>query len=156
MTCIRRPIATAMLTVMTALTFAPGVRAACWSAAERQAIAVRVLQSEITVGALTCGIKHAYAAFVNQQETQLRRHGGTLSDYYTSAYGDNAGQRKLDALVTRLANEASQRKTRWPSGYCDFVFALTHRAAATPPERLAEFASAQPPGRRASTLAVCD
>lgn len=137
-------------------TAAPGVAAAaCWSEAGRAAVAVRVLQSELTLGALVCGHRGAYARFVERQEAELRRHGEALAAHFHGAYGPAEGERRLDAFATRLANEASGRKTAWTSDYCAYLKALTDRAAALPPDRLAAFAAAQPNARRTAAEGAC-
>lgn len=125
----------------------------CWPPAAADAIAVRVLQSELTVGALACGAPEPYAAFIRNQSTALKRHGTELTEHYAALYGEKDGARARDALVTRLANEASTRKVAWTTDYCAFVQALTLRAAAA--GRLAEFARAQPHARRALDDRAC-
>lgn len=128
---------------------------ACWSKAAAEAVAVRVLQSELTVGALACHLPAAYARFVDRQGPALGRHGGALTAHYRRAYGDKIGQRRLDALVTRLANQASARKTGWRSGYCDFVRALLVHATAAAPGRLGAFAARQPHAEAALNEGAC-
>lgn len=127
----------------------------CWPPREADAVAVRVLQSELTVGALACGMPKPYAAFIQRQGDALSRHGAALIDYYARTYGETDGPRALDALVTRLANEASTRKVDWPAGYCEFMQALLDRAAATPSDRLARFAASQPHARRTLRAGAC-
>jgi hypothetical protein len=154
MKTMHRPFLAASLFLAGTILASPATASGCWRQTERQAIAVRVLQSELTIGALACGRPNEYAQFVNRQQSTLQRHGGALTQYYRAAYGKDEGQRRLDSLVTRLANEASRRKSAWPSGYCDFVTALTLRAAAAPPGRLADFAARTPHAQRA--MARCD
>ncbi len=151
----KRGLAAAAALFLAATTSQAGARA-CWGQTERRAIAVRVLQAELSIGALACGTPEAYAAFVDRQSEELRRHGGALAQFYARNYGDRTGERKLNALMTRLANEASSRKSQWPTGYCDFVAALTHRAASAPPGGLADFAANQPHARHAMGAQGCD
>jgi hypothetical protein len=155
MKTINRHFLAASIFVVGAALAYPLTANGCWRQTERQAIAVRVLQSEITIGALACYRPNEYGEFVNRQQRTLQRHGGALTQYYLAAYGEDEGQRRLDTLVTRLANEASRRKSAWPSGgYCNFITALTIRAAAEPPARLADFAASTPHAQRA--MARCD
>ncbi len=134
---------------------AAAAEAPCWTAPESKAIAVRVLQSELTVGALACGLPDAYRTFVESQQPALQRYGAVLTGYYARAYGEVAGERRLDAFVTRLANEASTRKADWPNGYCAFVRALTERAAVIPPETLGDFAAVHPYARKTAAAGLC-
>lgn len=127
----------------------------CWPPATADAVAVRVLQSELTVGALACGAPEPYAAFVRNQSAALKRHGTELTEHYAALYGEQKGARARDALVTRLANEASTRKVAWTADYCAFVRALTLRAAEAPAGRLGAFARTQPHARRALDAGAC-
>lgn len=128
---------------------------ACLSEAAAEAVAVRVLQSELTVGALACHLPSRYARFVDAQTDALSRHADALTRHYMDSYGERAGQRRLDALVTRLANEASARKSGWRSGYCPFITALLDRAAGTAPDGLGRFAVNQPHAEAAMNAVAC-
>lgn len=125
----------------------PAAASGCWDDQTAEAIAVRVLQSELTVGAIACDLKQDYAAFVETQRPTLRRHGEVLVAHYEHAYGTEA-PRRLDALVTRLVNEASSRKSDWIAGYCTFVTALTRRAIGAEDAELGRLALGQPSSRQ--------
>lgn len=116
---------------------------------------MRVLQSELTVGALACGMPEAYAAFVERQAPTLERHATVLKDFYVDRLGDDHGPRAVDALVTQLANEASTRKVSWTADYCSFMQALTDSAARQPSGTLGGFATTQPHARRALAKGAC-
>ena len=151
----RTPLGTGFLAAALAVAAPATAAPPCWSPAERVAVAVRVLQSELTLGALVCGHRDVYSDFVSRQSEDLKAHGAALIGYFDRAYGGREGQRKLDALATRLANEASSRKTEWTADYCAFLRALTERAAGLAPGKLGLFAAAQPHARKTATQDAC-
>lgn len=97
--------AAAGLSVMFAASVA---QATCAAPHEQSALQARVLQSELMVAALSCGERARYNAFVRKYETALVDYGQDLKAFYTRTYGRH-GERELGRLVTRLANDASQR-----------------------------------------------
>ena len=127
----------------------------CWPPPAAAAVAVRVLQSELTVAALACGAPEPYAAFVDRQGDALRRHSDSLIAYFEAAHGEAAGQQAVDAFVTQLANQASARKVDWTAGYCDFMRAVTLRAAETAPDALGQLARMQPHARKLLKAQAC-
>lgn len=127
----------------------------CWPPSTAEAVAVRVLQSELTVAALACGMTEPYAAFVESQADALRGHSDSLIGFYQDAHGETAGQEAVDALVTQLANQASTRKVDWTAGYCDFMRAVTLRAAKTQPSDLGQLAQVQPHARKLLETRAC-
>ena len=146
-------LAIGALMALAPMTTANGV--SCSAQVHSEAVAVRILQSELTVGALACDQHQKYAVFVLRHEPMLREYGDVLTDYFFSRYGHTEGQRALDAYVTRLANEASSRKSGWASHYCTFVSALHHQASSLPSASLGSFASRQPQARRLQHDDLC-
>ena len=152
----RRRLAGAVgVTALAAAMNASAATQACWTSVEADAVAVRVLQSELTLGALVCGHQDVYAKFVQRQAPALKAHSAALIEHFRRAYGEPEGQRRLDTLATRLANEASTRKTDWTADYCAFLRALTERATATPPDKLGAFAAVHPHARRTAADGAC-
>ena len=87
---------------------------------EKEAIAFRYLQTELMVAALSCGrqeYRSKYNTFVLRYRPAFRRNGRTLRTIFKRNYG-NGGKRRLDAYVTRLANEASVRSME-RSEFCE-------------------------------------
>jgi len=80
----------------------------CVDANARTALEMRVLQSELMVSALTCGQKSNYNAFVTTFKPFLKKQGGQLPSFFIKVYGPKTGPEKLNRIVTRLANMASQ------------------------------------------------
>ena len=78
---------------------------------EREAINFRLLQTELMVAALSCGrddFRSKYNTFVVRFRPALRSNGRALKAIFKRNYG-HRGKRRLDAYVTKLANEASVR-----------------------------------------------
>lgn len=89
--------------------------AACYTPAEAQAVQVRILQSELMVAALACRDSNPelamitkYNAFVNRHSTGLVSQNRVLERHFDRHYGAQ-GKRRMDALLTALANDASKR-----------------------------------------------
>jgi hypothetical protein len=89
--------------------------AACYTPAEAAAIHVRMLQSELMVGALACrdsnpelGMISQYNAFVNRHSVRLVGENRVLERHFDKHYGAQ-GKRRMDTLLTALANDASKR-----------------------------------------------
>lgn len=92
------------------LTSAQPARAeACADRDARRALELRVLQSELMVAALTCGQRQSYNAFVTTFKPFLKDQGAQLRTFFVEQYGLAAGPERLNRMVTRLANTASQR-----------------------------------------------
>lgn len=141
--------------ILTAAPIGGSMAASCSTPLHTEAVAVRILQSELTVGALACDQQSQYAMFVERHAPTLREYGSMLTRYFKDRYGEREGQRALDAYVTRLANEASTRKSDWTSHYCLFVAALHDQASSLPRGDLGPFASRQPQARRLGQRDLC-
>jgi hypothetical protein len=85
---------------------------------ERDAVNVRILQSEMMVAALSCNLRHQYNAMVGQFEQELVAHAGTLKAMFRRDHGNRA-QKALDDYITRLANDASMRSIRARVRFCE-------------------------------------
>ncbi|MEP4379037.1 MAG: hypothetical protein ABJ215_00040 [Alphaproteobacteria bacterium] len=81
------------------------------------AVRARVVQSEMMVAALSCGLRNQYNAVVAEFETELVSHGRVLRSMFTRTHGAG-GQLALDRFVTKLANDASSRSNRARHAYC--------------------------------------
>lgn len=124
--------------------FAAGQASAmCVSSSERQAMTMRVLQTELMVAALTCGQQGEYNQFVRQFEGELVTQGKTLRSTFQRLYGGK-GQPRLDGFVTRLANEASQRSIGDRAAFCPRASELFSVVLKTPPAALVSVAEQQP------------
>ena len=71
----------------------------CTSAANLEALNVRALQTELMVGALACGERERYNAFVQARQPELVPYAQTLQ---------RMQGKRTNAFVTRVANAASR------------------------------------------------
>lgn len=101
---------------------------ACYTAVEATAIHVKMLQYELMVGALACresnpelGMMQQYNAFVTRNSDWLVSHSRILQAHFEKHYGPQH-KRRLDTLVTALANDASKRSMT--DRYCDSAATL--------------------------------
>lgn len=81
------------------------------------AFQVRALQTELMVAALSCQARGDYNAFVRKFSEPLAANGRTLRAYFHEAFSGD-GSRRLDRYITRLANEASNKRIRLGGDYC--------------------------------------
>lgn len=104
----------ALMGVMPSLAFAQG---SCRNATELQAIAVRMLTTELMVAALGCSgatedsFRNRYGSFVQKFNTDLVKNGSLLKTHY-ARYG---GESRMNMMVTQLANLAEQRRRADPN-----------------------------------------
>lgn len=91
--------------------------AQCATPRDQVALDARVLQTELMVAALACQNQANYNAFVRKFRIQLVEQGRSLRKMFERQHG-KAASRHLNALVTRLANEASQRSMAKRAGFC--------------------------------------
>jgi hypothetical protein len=117
-----------LVTSLTALTLAwapitVAKAANCYGPAETTAVQVRMLQSELMVGALACrdsnpelGMIEQYNAFIHRLGDRLVSHSKVLQAHFLKQYGP-ASKRQMETFVTALANDASTRSMTAPN-YC--------------------------------------
>lgn len=97
----------------------PGLAAAqnCARPNEQKALNARLLQTELMVAALVCEKQQNYNDFILKFQTQLVDRSKSLRSLYQRLHG-GAASKRLNALVTRLANGASQRSNQQYVGFC--------------------------------------
>ena len=92
-------------------------QANCRSSTELQAIAVRMLTTELMVAALGCSgttedsFRSRYGSFVQKFNPELVRNGSELK----SQYARRGGESRMNMMVTQLANLAEQRRRSDPN-----------------------------------------
>ena len=131
----RHSLAAAILAsalVIAAVAPAEAGRMACVSARDEIALNARVLQTELMVAALACGEQRRYNAFVTTFRREIAAQGSSLRRFFSRAYG-YAGTRRLNAFVTRLANDASIRSSAGSRRYCVAAGSLMAEALAAKP-----------------------
>jgi hypothetical protein len=116
----RRAARCAVVTVavlVTVLSSRPGAAESCSRPADQMALNTRVVQTELMVGALACNNQQLYNEFVTRYRSELIKQGQSLREMYDRRHG-RAGTTHMNQLVTRLANEASQRSVTHRYGFC--------------------------------------
>lgn len=115
----------ATISIIGALIAAPlaDAQARCLNARERNAVNVRIVQTELMVAALSCravpdrDFTNQYNAFVRKHGSGLVGNARILQAYFKARYGSE-GQRQLDAFITELANDTSRRSMNSPT-FCN-------------------------------------
>lgn len=116
----------------------------CADNSARVGLEMRVLQSELMVAALTCGQRSDYNAFVTAFKPQIKKHSANLKAFFHQAYGEKATV-KLNRMVTRLANQASQRSVTQPtSAFCAQSKMRFAKVLAAAPDQLTRIAHTNP------------
>lgn len=118
-----------------------GTAVACNTAAEKAAVDVRLLQTELMVAALTCGKQSDYNSFVRKFETDLIDHGLELKRYFVRQHGNQRGTDELSRFVTSLANQFSGSNIQHGNQYCGMVAPLFDEVLAMNGGQLAAFSA---------------
>lgn len=129
--------------------------AACVSQADREALDVAGLKSQLMVQTLTCKNDNEYNAFINKFKPELNADEKTASNYFSRTYGRN-GQRRQDEYLTLLANSRADISQKDGSRFCAHNEDLFRQVLAlNNGSELKEFAAGrttgQPPG-----MAACE
>lgn len=113
----KKLVALTVAALMGALPSPAFAQGACRNATELQAIAVRMLTTELMVAALGCSgatedsFRNRYGSFVQKFNTDLVKNGAALKSHY-ARYG---GESRMNMMVTQLANLAEQRRRSDPN-----------------------------------------
>jgi hypothetical protein len=113
---------------------------ACATAEDEVTLNARVLQTELMVAALVCGEQQRYNAFVNTFKSELSQRGQSLRAYFKRVHGPS-GENRMNAFVTKLANDASQRTANGPAAYCAAAARLFSEVLVSSPRDLARIAA---------------
>jgi len=114
--------------------------APCAALPDQAALQVRMLQTELMVGALTCNQRAGYNAFVARHQPQLAKHGKQLQGFFTRAYS----KRELNNFITRIANQSAHRGMVQRGDFCRNTGRLHTAALSIEPAQLPVLASSQP------------
>lgn len=147
------------LIIFTAITSVPSAEAAaiqCANNSEKEALDIRVLQTELMVAALACGERTRYNDFVTRYQPQLKQGGKDLRIYFSRIY-KKMGEQKLNNFVTKLANETSKNSRK--TSVTVFCRAANHifvdALAATTPRSLTEIVSSDTRFSRQHGIKTC-
>lgn len=101
------------------LTVEPGIaQAACLPTPEQASIGIRALQTELMVAGLKCSAEK-FNAFTGQFKATIKLNADRMQALFRKTYGQQAGATRMNAFVTQLANDASQRSnTAAEVDYC--------------------------------------
>lgn len=102
---------------------------------------VRRLQTQLMVGALSCGrprMQHNYNSFVSKFDRALKANGQQLKSYFVSRFGAR-GIAEMDAFLTKLSNELSLVSMRH-SEFCERTDGLFDTVLALPAGEIETFA----------------
>lgn len=114
----------------------------CVRPAERAALDVEGLKSELMVVALDCDARDHYNSFVNRYKSELNSDEKQLSGYFARAYGRRSG--KQDIYNTELANGQSQAGTKQGTLFCQQHMAMFDQVMALRnDDELSEYAAGQ-------------
>ena len=108
----------------------PVLADSCLQPAERTAMEVRALQSQLMVAALACGQTDQYNAFVTRNQRDLGDAYRTVTAHFKRVHGNVQGQRQLDGYITQLANAQSQDGIDQGSTFCQNVTPLFQQSLA--------------------------
>ena len=81
--------------------------AACAPTADQASIGIRALQTELMVAGIKCSAER-WNSFTRQFKTTIKSDADRLQSLFRKTYG-KAGATRMNAFVTQLANDASQR-----------------------------------------------
>lgn len=115
---------------------------ACATPSELVALQLRVLQTELMVAALACDQHQQYNQFATIFRAELLDQGGALRRYFARTHARESAP-WLNGLVTRLANEASQR-TYQNGFFCAEAEAAFQQVLGAKGGELARFAATRP------------
>ena len=132
----------ALTLAITGTSALPAYASVCASAKDRAALETRMLQTELVVAALSCNERGRYNTFVNRFKGEIGAGGKGLKSFFQRAYGKGADS-KLNAFVTELANEASQRTIAYQGDYCGDAIKRFDTVLQLQPQEFSEFAAKQ-------------
>lgn len=105
------------------------------------AFQMRMLQTELVVGALSCKLTPRYNDFVVAYRPDLMTAHRTLMSYF-------ARESRLEDYKSRTANEVSQRSLANITEFCNYSTSLYDKLLGPEKIQLMEFVSAEPSANR--------
>lgn len=107
-------------------------RGTCANDREMAALNARVVQTELMVAALSCEERQRYNQFATTYQAVLVGRADDMRNFFKRT-GGKQGTTRMNALVTRLANDASQLSQMRADSYCQFASELFDEVLRTPP-----------------------
>lgn len=109
---------------------AKAARKVCANERDMAALNTRVLQTELMVAALSCDERVRYNEFATNFQPVLIARADDLRAFFQKAGGSG----RMNAMVTKLANDASQASQKRANDYCQFAAELFEEVLRTPPQ----------------------
>jgi len=120
-----------------ATTAAKGPADGCKVTPDNASIGIRALQTELMVAGLKCSAEQ-WNAFTSKFKTTIKADADRMQHLFSKSYG-KGGPNQMNAFVTQLANDASQRSNAYSEAdYCklqDVLFKKVLALSATELER---------------------
>jgi len=130
------------LAVMLTLSLPAYAVAPCANDAEREAMAMRALQSEFMMAGVACNQAAAYNSFVTKYQSVISAEGVRLKSYFSRVYG-GSGEKQLNDFITDIANAWSQVHMKDMQSYCNSTWERMWKANSTTLDRTALVAQAR-------------
>jgi hypothetical protein len=129
----------------------------CTSDSEYSSLSLRVLQSDLLVAGLRCRAHSQYNSFVSKFGGELQANGSALKKFFSA----RGGGRQLDQMVTRLANDASNRAGVDTHSYCAGIDEMFDEVLGINNADLRKYAAARPTAgshgfKRCSTVTLAE
>jgi hypothetical protein len=103
----------------------------CVTTQEMAALDGRVLESDLLVGALSCGQSQPYNAFVEKFRPAMTERARTVQAMFQRFYGKGSN-REFDAFVTRLGNDSALRSIQMQLEFCRLTMDVFEEGEVTP------------------------
>jgi hypothetical protein len=119
---------------------APG---GCQPTPDQASIGIRALQTELMVAGLKCSAEQ-WNAFTAKFKTTIKTDADRMQHLFSKAYG-KGGPNQMNAFVTQLANDASQRSNGFSEAdYCKQQDVLFQKVLALSAIELERFSALRP------------
>lgn len=140
---IGRPVRAGALALIGILALTSGpARAACEPTADQKSVGMRALQTELMVAGIKCSAGR-WNSFALQFKTTIKSDADRLQLLFRKTYG-KSGADRMNAFVTQLANDASQRSNgAAEADYCRQEDVLFQKVLALTGSELERFSAAR-------------
>jgi len=139
---MNRRLRAAGAAIVAILAGANAAEAACAKSAELAGLQARVLQTELMVAALSCGEASRYNQFITRFRGELVSESKRMQDFFARVHGGRASK-ELNAFVTELANNSSQRSLTQSASFCPQAAVVFDDVLKIDPRELRGFAARQ-------------
>lgn len=103
----------------------------CVTSQEMAALDGRVLESDLLVGALSCGQSEPYNSFMQKFRPVMTERARTVQAMFQRFYGKGSS-REFDAFITRLGNDSALRSIQMQLDFCRLTMDVFEEGEVTP------------------------